>query len=442
MEDAIHRAITLLFVEQRALQACDEAQLRFTVVNETHDVVPFAQAAFFDFTDGRFRLSCASGLASVAENSPYALWLAHMSAKFTAQDVQRLSRMEDAGAEDASWTEWLPDELLVLPVKDRSGRVLATVLYARNEPWTDDDIRLLARLHLTYGHCLGAFLAVREPLLARMRSKLRGAGTRFALTGALAAALFIPVRLSVLAPAEVIALNAQGVSAPQEGVINSFAVPPNSRVKAGDLLFSLDNSVQKNRREIAHKALEVARAEARNAQQRAFDEIQGKAELAQTMGRVREKEAELAATEYLASRVEVRADKDGIAVFADPNDWIGRPVQAGERIMQLAQPEDAGVLVWLAVADAINLERGAGIQLFLHTEPLHPRAGQVVEASYQATLSPSEVASYRLRARLEPGEAPPRIGLRGTVRVSGEWVALGYYLFRRPIAAVREWSGL
>jgi hypothetical protein len=35
-----------------------------------------------------------------------------------------------------------------------------------------------------------------------------------------------------------------------------------------------------------------------------------------------------------------------------------------------------------------------------------------------------------------------RIGLRGTARVSGEWTCLGYYLLRRPIAAVREWTGL
>ena len=254
--------------------------------------------------------------------------------------------------------------------------------------------------------------------------------------------MFIPVRLSVLAPAEVIALTAQTVAAPQDGVVGSFAVPANSRVKAGNLLFSLNDSVITNRLEVARRALDTARAEAHNAQQRAFDDMQGKSELAQTMGRVREKEAELAAVEHLAGLVEVRAERDGIAVFSDANDWIGRPVQTGERIMQLAQPQDAGVLVWLAVADAINLEQGAPTQLFLHTEPLSPRTGQVIEASYQATLSPSEVASYRLRVKLAPNESLPRIGLRGTVRISGESVTLGYYLLRRPISALREWSGL
>ena len=152
--------------------------------------------------------------------------------------------------------------------------------------------------------------------------------------------LFIPVRMSVLAPAEVIALNAMAVAAPQDGVVGSFAVAPNARVKAGDLLFSLDDSALLNRQQVALKSLEIARADAHVAQQRAFDDAKSKADVAVALGRVREKEAELAAVDTQAQRVEVRAERDGVAIFADTNDWLGRPVQTGERVMQLAQPED------------------------------------------------------------------------------------------------------
>jgi hypothetical protein len=110
--------------------------------------------------------------------------------------------------------------------------------------------------------------------------------------------------------------------------------------------------------------------------------------------------------------------------------------------MQLAQPEDGGILIWLSVADAINLELESPVRLFLHTEPLSPRAARLIEASYQASLSPDGVAAYRLRARFDEDTELPRIGLRGTARISGDWVLLGYYLFRRPLASVREWTGL
>ena len=242
---------------------------------------------------------------------------------------------------------------------------------------------------------------------------------------AVSLSMLMPVRLSVLAPAEVIALNATAVTAPQDGVVGSFAVAPNARVKAGDLLFSLDDSPLLNRQQVALKSLEVAKADAHIAQQRAFDDNKSKAEVAVALGRVREKEAELASVNTQASRVEIRAERDGVVIFADANDWLGRPVQTGERVMQLAQPEDGGILVWLSVADAINLELDAPVRLFLHTEPLSPRVGQLIEASYQASLSPEGVASYRLRAAFDEGTELPRIGLRGTARISGDWVMLG-----------------
>jgi hypothetical protein len=34
-----------------------------------------------------------------------------------------------------------------------------------------------------------------------------------------------------------------------------------------------------------------------------------------------------------------------------------------------------------------------------------------------------------------------RLGLRGTVRISGDSTPLGYLLLRRPVAALREWCG-
>ena len=105
-------------------------------------------------------------------------------------------------------------------------------------------------------------------------------------------------------------------------------------------------------------------------------------------------------------------------------------------------PVCTGVLVWLPASDALNLEPGAPIRLFLHTDPLSPLGAELFQTSYQATQSPDGIAAYRLYGRFVDGVAQQRIGLRGTARVSGSWALLGYYLFRRPIAAVREWTGL
>ena len=137
------------------------------------------------------------------------------------------------------------------------------------------------------------------------------------------------------------------------------------------------------------------------------------------------------------------AARDGVAVFGDANDWLGKPVVTGERIMLLADPARPGVLIHLPVADAVALEPGAPVRLFLSAHPLSPLSAELLETSYQALLSPEGVASYRLRAGFVPGEdlSAARIGLRGTAKIVASRVALGYYLLRRPLARLREWSG-
>jgi len=219
-------------------------------------------------------------------------------------------------------------------------------------------------------------------------------------------------------------------------------VQPNQLIQKGEVIFTLDDTTLRNRREVGAQALAVARADALLSTQKAFDSDQAKGELGTVLGRVREREAEVAYLDEMLARVEVRAPTGGVAVYGDPNDWIGRPVVTGERILLLADPKDAGVLVWLPVADAINLNTGAEMRLFLHVAPLSPLAARLTQTSYQATLSPEGVASYRIRGAFDGPAAEARVGLKGTAKLYGRRVFLGYVLFRRPLAAVREWTGL
>ena len=432
----------LLHLEQRALAASTLASLSFTVANETLALVGYRQAAVFNrAANGKYRLMTASGLVSVAEDSPFVVWLSRFAQTFSADVQSQRLTFSDASPEFLEgWQEWLPENLLVFCLHGADQKPAGMVMYAREEPWLDAEVRVLERLHMTFSYCFSALSRRQRGVPWAVGQLSRGRSKWVVL--ALVAMLFIPVRLSALAPAEVVALNAMAVAAPQDGVIGAVFVQPNAYVKTGDLLFSLVDTTLSSRREVALKALSIARAEALAAEQRAFDDLKSKGEMAAATGRVKEKEAELAAADALLERVAIKAERDGIAVFSDPNDWLGRPVQTGERVMQLANPKDAGVLVWLPASDALNLEAGAPIRLFLHTNPLSPVGAELYQTSYQAVQSPEGVAAYRLFGRFHGGVPSQRIGLRGTARVSGEWALLGYYLLRRPIAAAREWTGL
>ncbi|TWC13381.1 MULTISPECIES: efflux RND transporter periplasmic adaptor subunit [unclassified Pseudomonas] len=451
----VNPVAALLHLEQRAQEARSTEQLGFVIVNETWQLLQYRQGYFF-VSDvlGKPALSNVSSLATLAEESPFTVWLkglAHhlWSAPMAADDpavasvpsLWQAQSLPDSFAE--GWAEWMPAHLLCiqLPGRDHSRRGML-LLACDTEP-DEHTQALLARLSQTYAYCLAALTNKRPTLGARWqvwrRRPLRMAG----LACAVALAFLFPVRLSALAPAEIEAHNAMAIAAPQDGVVHEFLVQPNQLVQKDQPLFSLDDTTLRNRRAVALQALQVARSEALLAAQKAFDNAQSKGELAALNGQVQEKQAEVAWLDEMLERNVVRAPREGIAIFGDSNDWIGKPVVTGERIIQLADPQDAGVLVWLPVANAINLDTGSQIRLFLHVPPLSPLTAHLIQTSYQATLSPDNVPSYRIRGQFQGDVSQlARIGLKGTAKLYGEPVPLIYYVLRRPLAALREWSGL
>lgn len=432
----------------RARRAERLDELSFLIVNETWNLQRYRQALLWLTPGpGLARLIAISGIAGLPDDSPYTVWLKRLAPHLHREAAEGpvLYGADGVPGEFAQdWAEWLPARILVLPLRG-PNRALAGFLWLAldEEP---DPIPALWLSHLadTYGYCLWVLTRSRATWRQRWSRALMGGWVRWLILPALALTL-IPVRQSVLAPAEVVALEALAIAAPMDGVVRNIPAPPNTPVAAGDILFELDDTTLRNRHEVALRQLATARADALTAQQKAFGDERSKAELAVLRGRVEERAAEVAYLEELLVRATVRAPRPGVAVYTDVNDWIGRPVSTGERIMQLADPEDAGILIWLPVADAIALEVGAEVRLFLKTAPLSPLAGELFQTSYQATLSPEGIASYRLRARLvsnDPADRTrARLGLQGTAKLHGERAPLLYQVLRRPLAVLRQWSG-
>ena len=451
-------------LESRARAATTTAELGFSIANDCYNLLPFQQAMVLSGSGKQARLHTLSGLALPTEDSPYLTWLRRswsaieqalgpqggwlnlpdqtslVTAAAEAQDANPAEQLPVAVLD--GWREWWPQGLYALPLKRRDGALLAWVVFLLEQPPTTLQKQVLSHMAAQWSYCwemLGG-----KPR-ASLRQRWRALGRKRHLTWvAIAVLCLLPVRQSALAPAEIIALDATTIASPLDGVIQSFHVQPNQPVKTGDLLMSLDDTTLRNRLQVATQSVAVADAEWMAASQKAFDNFDSKSELSQLKGRSDEKRAELAAVQAQLARIEVRAPHAGIAVFGSADDWLGRPVVTGERILQVANPQSAGVLIYLPISDALVLEENAPVTLYLTVKPLSPLRASVTQTSYQATLSPDNISSYRLRATLDSGQnsADARIGLHGTAKISGDWVTLIYYLLRRPVAAAREWSGL
>jgi hypothetical protein len=114
----------------------------------------------------------------------------------------------------------------------------------------------------------------------------------------------------------------------------------------------------------------------------------------------------------------------------------------GERVMTIADEHDVEVEAWLTPADVIDLPDTAAVTLYLNSAPLQPVSASLRYAAHEAVLRPDGSYAYRLRASIDAGDERPRVGLKGTARVSGRYVPLVYWVMRRPLAAIRPWVGL
>jgi hypothetical protein len=423
-----------LKLERQARAAASLEALSFSMVNDSQPLFGYRHGALL--ITGKAR--ALTGISVVEPNAPFVVFIERVAARLAAGARFALAgpvppeELDQACRDD--WQALSAPHAFWLPLKDRNGEVFGGLWLARDIPWSDAEQALLAQLGDCYSH---AWCALQPGKPWRLRWPAR---TRWALAAVLLMALLVPVRQSVLAPAEVAPRNGQVVAAPLDGVVAEFLVKPNQAVQAGQLLVRFDATTLKAQADVAERTLGVAEAELRANSQRAFSDADSSARLDLLAARVEQKRAERDYALDLLGRSEVRAERNGIAVFADAQRLIGKPMRTGERLMEIADPAQAELRVELPVADAIGLEPGAEVALFLDSDPLNRHDATLERMAYQAQSTPAGQLAYRLDASFE--QAPPRIGLRGTAKVFGARAPLALYLLRRPLAALRQSVGL
>ncbi len=434
------RFAAFLELERAARAAETRAALGYLIVNDTGRLTPVRVAALVDLT-GPTRLLAATGVSLVDRAAPFTLAVERIASRLDASGRSGRSAAltrEDFSAEDvADWNALLPAHLAWTPLKDR-GRVTGGVLYGRDAAFGAGDLLLLDQIADAFGHA-DAALAVRRRRPWRLKRRGRWIAAA-AIAAALALAL-VPVNQTALAPAEIVAAEPALVAAPADGVLNGFEVSPGEVVAAGQVLFRLDDTAARAQRDVAERSLAVAEAELRRAIQGSFSDREANAQRDALRAQVDLKRAELAYARDLLERLAIRAPRAGTVVLADPRRFLGKPLRTGERVLEIADPARVEIRADVPVGQIIALKAGARTMLFLDIDPLHPVPARLVSASYEAEAMAGGMLAYRAVAALDEGAQPPRIGLRGTARIEGAPVSLGFYLFGRPLSGLRQFLG-
>lgn len=437
---------TLLSLHERTRPAGLQ-ELKFIAVNELKPLLDYSQAVLIKKVSGESAsIQAISGIPDVDQNIPFTLFLKRLFKHIESEGLcsyKETSELTSSLLNDdvlkEEWNEWLPKGALWLSFP-KSGYVL---FLAKQKKWDDRDHAISEKLVTIFDEeFLQKAKSEDRVLSGDVVSKVKKMRWKIGLV--VIFILLFPFKTSVLAPAEVIAQTPSLIRAPLDGIIASIDVVPNQNVKAGDILFRFDLDILDTQIEISKNALNVAKSELRQASQEALNDSSARLRVSVLQGKVKTELTNLLYAEELLSKAEVVAPNDGVVIFEDVFDWLGRPVSTGERVMLLAQADQTELEIRLPIHDAIPVKNNAQAKFFSNARPDTPINATLREYSYRATTSDFGEVSYQLKAEWDTGAKLEyaRLGLKGTAKLYGERQPLLLQILRRPLVEVRKWLGL
>lgn len=431
---------SLLQFEADVRRQASLSELCYFVANDMRRIVDYDQAFIVReaMTGGVMRVLCVSSVAIVDRNAPLIQTIERSLAEYARQATLATAAepdlnviASDSGFDDYPFRNWFWQ-----PMLDRSGAVFGGVLLVRNRPFTEPEKFRISRVAETIAHAWLALTAnrpVRRIWVPNSRQR------RWMLLGLGVIALF-PVRMSALAPMEVVAARPYVISAPFAGVIREITVAPNAMVSQGQPVLVFEDVKVRNELAQAQERLAVAQAKLNRATSAAFSDKEQSRDVAQLRAEVDVARSDYAYAQDVMARSQVLAPRSGMAIFSDRRDWEGRAVNVGDPVMQIVDARDVAFHIELPAKEQLKLTRGAPVKIWLDAQPLWALRGRIVSASYQARNTPEGVLSFAVTAR--PDGDAPRIGSRGTAKLYGSWAPLIYAALRRPLGSLRQSIGL
>lgn len=447
-EAQLDRLANLLMLESRVRGAKSEIELSFTIVNDTISLVPASTALLWrnppsgDFRNGE--IFAVSSSPQPERNTPFAKWARLFCLALDERFERKSAEVETESlleAQSPPTRRYVASRCLYLPLV-HNDCYLGSLLLFRDQGWSDAELRILQQWSGTIAHGWHALRYVNRGLLSALARISR---SRMVIGAAivLLVSILLPVRLSVLAPAELKSGDSIVVRSPIQGVVDELHVESNESVVPGQLLVSLDDTALTTELEVSRQELEIARAEFRQSSQAAAFSEEAQANLQVRRITLEKLVAEVNYLAELLSRTQIHAQTEGTAIVENSEEFVGRPVQLGERLMTVVDVNALELEIWLPVGDDIQLDPGDRISFFPNVAPDRVYEGTLTTMDYEARLSPLGTLAYRARAAVNmPEGALSRIGMRGTSKLYGDRVRLFYYLFRRPISFVRQTLGI
>lgn len=444
--------LTQLYVINRLLvKVCDAPTLealKFIILNDTLHLVYYNQALLFSYEEGKPTLIGISGQDSVNKHSElvkkWDLLIKHLK----NPEEGKVITSESFSEQQALYEELHEKSKSLIvwqPIFVQNKMVLGLWL----ERWdsTPDDIPPEDTLSLLKNFLMpgyGAAWSKLSPLFSP--STMLGVSKKTIYYGCLAAfvlLMIIRVPLRVVAPCEVVPKNPFVITAPIDGIIKEVVVKPSQVVKKGEILFEYNKKAPEQELRVAEKQVDVMQSEVNRAMTQGLTEKESLEQLAILKFKLEKEKLNLEFARYQNGLLDVKAPDAGIVIMDAPDDWRGRAVKTGEKVMTISDPSDTKVRIWIPESDNVVLDPEKEIKVILNTNPTKTYIAKQIYIANESKLSDLQVPSFIGEANWE--EAPPpevKLGLKGTAILYGDSVSLFYYIIRKPWGTLRSLLGL
>jgi multidrug efflux pump subunit AcrA (membrane-fusion protein) len=333
--------------------------------------------------------------------------------------------------------------VLASPLRDAAGVVRGAWLIAGDiESVTGEEAQsLLSNSGPHVASALRLLMRARPgwigELLLSITGMLRLRRGRAILAAALVmmAAMFIPVPHRIRCSCQLEPVTRRFVAAPFDGLLRETCVRPGDLVTQNQLLARMDES--EVRWELAAVQADRFRASKELAGQVATHQP-GEAEVTRhEVQRLQFREQLLQSRDQ---NLAVRSPVDGVIVSGDLQDAEGMPLKVGELLFEVAPLGELDVELSVAEDDLPYIRDGMPVRVTLDAFPMRTFESKIERIHPRAEIRDGENV-FVAQVRLSNPQRTLHPGMRGYARVLAGKAALGWILFRRPLAASWEWLG-
>lgn len=245
------KIVTLLEIQKLARDAQNEKSLGFVAVNKTSDIIPYTQAVFWTYHHKNLKLISVNGNAVLDNEGPYAIAVADKIQSYLKQNIRDIKDF----SYDAHLKMGGPYNYII-PFYTQYDGIIGGLLIEGNTPINEDNKKLLSEISEHYAQSL-ALIFLRKN--NKTFFKLSGFNTykKYVFLILLFMMLF-PVRLSITAPAEIVAKESIIITAPYDGIIDEVKITPGSEIKDNDVLAIMDKTQLQSKKDAAQQAMKTA----------------------------------------------------------------------------------------------------------------------------------------------------------------------------------------